>query len=221
MDERLPTWRALKSLVDRLESGQLAEGSDAMNVVEVEGVGKVVEDLVRQAELKRGQSTTKGKKEKQGQVLWKVDGDGDSEDKVVSWRKVENLLFPSFPAPLQFPWGFSQDEWAYSEKFRIEGNHDKIINHNPKAKGRSSCSSSPTWRRKRHESLPRSTLASPTGRCSKGLIDRSTAMDGGGGRRKEGTIISTRTKSDPSREREREKERERKRRQTHLSMIAL
>jgi hypothetical protein len=84
MDERLPTWRALKSLVDRLESGQLAEGSDAMNVVEVEGVGKVVEDLVRQAELKRGQSTTKGKKEKQGQVLWKVDGDGDSEDKVVS-----------------------------------------------------------------------------------------------------------------------------------------
>jgi hypothetical protein len=32
-------------------------------------------------------------------------------------------------------------------------------------------------------------------------------MDGGGGRRKEGTIISTRTKSDPSRERERERER--------------
>jgi hypothetical protein len=33
-------------------------------------------------------------------------------------------------------------------------------------------------------------------------------MDGGGGRRKEGTIISTRTKSDPSRERERERKRE-------------
>lgn len=52
MDERLPTWRALKTLVDRLQTGDdeaVAQGN-GMKVVDVEGVGKVVEDLIRQAD---------------------------------------------------------------------------------------------------------------------------------------------------------------------------